>query len=115
MPAYDYETEDAMAEGVDVQLLRSISSVKENKILLEKMKVEKGKAVGTGEFETIDADVLIIANRQETDSGFLQSLEGIVLNNDGAVNIDMQRMTGYAGIFAGGDMEKKLQNILMHL
>jgi NADPH-dependent glutamate synthase beta subunit-like oxidoreductase len=104
MPAYDYETEDAMAEGVDVQLLRSISSVKENKILLEKMKVEKGKAVGTGEFETIDADVLIIANRQETDSGFLQSLEGIVLNNDGAVNIDMQRMTGYAGIFAGGDM-----------
>ncbi len=104
MPAYDYETEDAMAEGVDVQLLRSISSVKENKITLEKMKVEKGKAVGTGEFETVDADVLIIANRQETDSGFLQSLEGIVLNEDGAVNIDLQRMTGYTGIFAGGDM-----------
>ncbi len=104
MPAYDYETEDAMAEGVDVQLLRSISSVKEKKILLEKMKVEKGKAVGTGEFETIDADVLIIANRQETDSHFLQPLEGIVLNDDGAVNIDMQRMTGHSGIFAGGDM-----------
>jgi formate dehydrogenase beta subunit len=104
MPAYDYETEDAMAEGVDVQLLRSISSVKEKKILLEKMKVEKGKAMGTGEFETIDADVLIIANRQETDSCFLQPLEGIVLNDDGAVNIDMQRMTGHSGIFAGGDM-----------
>jgi formate dehydrogenase beta subunit len=104
MPAYDYETEDAMAEGVDVQLLRGISSVKENKIRFEKMKVEKGKAVGTGEFETIDAEVLIIANRQETDSRFLQSIEGIVINEDGAVNIDMQRMTGHAGIFAGGDM-----------
>ncbi len=32
MPAYDYETEDALAEGVDVQLLRSISSIKKNKI-----------------------------------------------------------------------------------
>ncbi len=104
MPAYDYETEDAMAEGVDVQLLRSISSIKENKIMLEKMKVEKGKAVGTGEFESIDADVLIVANRQETDSGFLQSVKGLVLNNDGSVNIDPQRMTGCSGIFAGGDM-----------
>ena len=104
MPAYDYETEDAMAEGVDVQLLRSISSIKENKICLEKMKVEKGKAAGTGEFETVDADVLIVANRQETGSGFLQSLEDIILNEDGTVNIDVQRMTGHAGIFAGGDM-----------
>jgi NADPH-dependent glutamate synthase beta subunit-like oxidoreductase len=104
MPAYDYETEDAMAEGVDVQLLRSICGIKENKIQFEKMKVEKGKAVGTGEFETIDADVLIVANRQETESQFLQSVEGVVLNDDGAVNIDLQRMTGYTGIFAGGDM-----------
>lgn len=104
MPAYDYETEDAMAEGVDVQLLRSISNVKKNKIQLEKMKVEKGKAVGTGEFETIDADVLIIANRQETDSRFLQPVDGISIQDDGAVNIDAQRMTGHPGIFAGGDM-----------
>jgi formate dehydrogenase beta subunit len=27
MPAYDYETEDALAEGVDVQILRSISKI----------------------------------------------------------------------------------------
>lgn len=104
MPAYDYETEDALAEGVDVQLLKSISNIKEKKITLEKMKVEKGKVIGTGEFETIDADVLIIANKHETDSGFLRSVAGIVFNEDGAVNIDAQRMTGYEGIFAGGDM-----------
>jgi NADPH-dependent glutamate synthase beta subunit-like oxidoreductase len=104
MPAYDYETEDALAEGVDVQLLKSISNIKDGKVTLEKMKVEKGKAIGTGEFEIIDADVLIIANRQESDAGFLRSLEGIVLNEDGTVNIDAQRMTGYPGIFAGGDM-----------
>lgn len=104
MPAYDYETEDALAEGVDIQLLRSIRNIKKYVITLEKMKVEKGKAVGTNEFETIDADVLIVANRQETDSGFLRSVSGIAVNEDGTVKIDVQRMTGHEGIFAGGDM-----------
>jgi len=104
MPAYDYETEDALAEGVDVQLFRSISKVENHKVILEKMKVEKGKAVGTNEFETIEADILIIANRQETDSAFLRAVYGIVINDDGTVNIDSERMTGSEGIFAGGDM-----------
>lgn len=104
MPAYDYETEDALAEGVDVTILRSISSIEKKKITLELLKVEKGKAIGTNEFETIDADVLIMANRQETDAAFLRSMQDILLNNDGTVNIDAQRMTGHEGIFAGGDM-----------
>jgi len=104
MPAYDYETEDALAEGVEVKLLRSITTIKKNTITMEKMKVEKGKAIGTGEFETTDADVLIVANRQEADSAFLSSVDGIVINSDGTVSIDGQRMTGREGIFAGGDM-----------
>jgi formate dehydrogenase beta subunit len=104
MPAYDYETEDALAEGVDVRLLRSISKIKKNKVILEKMKVEKGKVTGINEFEIIDADVLVMANKQETGSGFLRSVPGIVINEDGTVVIDAQRMTGYEGIFAGGDM-----------
>ena len=104
MPAYDYETEDALAEGVDVQLLKSISSIKDRKIILEKMKVEKGKAIGTNEFEAIEADKLIVANRQETDSAFLRNVPGIVMNEDGTANIDAQRMTGHEGVFAGGDM-----------
>jgi formate dehydrogenase beta subunit len=104
MPAYDYETEDALAEGVDVQILRSITAIKNKTVTLEKMKVEKGKAVGTGEFETIEADVLINANKQESDSGFLRSVSGVAINDDGTVSIDAKRMTGYDGIFAGGDM-----------
>lgn len=104
MPAYDYETEDALAEGVHINLLKSITKTEDKKITLETMKVEKGKTIGANEFETIDADVLIIANRQETDSSFLRSLPGIVINEDGTIKIDAQRMTGYEGIFAGGDM-----------
>jgi formate dehydrogenase beta subunit len=104
MPAYDYETEDALAEGVDVQLLKSIRGIEKNKIILETMKMEKGKAVGSGEIETVDADVLIIANKQETDSGFLSSIPAIKIKDDGTVVIDAQRMTGAEGIFAGGDL-----------
>jgi NADPH-dependent glutamate synthase beta subunit-like oxidoreductase len=104
MPAYDYETEDALAEGVDVQLLRRIHKVENNIITLEIMKVEKGKAIGTGEFEITEADVLIMSNRQETDSGFLRGVPGMVINEDGTVVIDAKRMTGFEGIFAGGDM-----------
>ncbi len=104
MPAYDYETEDALAEGVDVQLFKKIHKIENNLITLETVKVEKGKAIGTGAFETVPADVLIIANKQESDSGFLQSVAGIVINEDGTVAINADRMTGCEGIFAGGDM-----------
>lgn len=104
MPAYDYETEDALAEGVDVQLLRRLHSVENNIVTFEIMRVEKGKAVGTGEYETTPADVLVIANRQETDSAFLRNVPSIKVNDDGTVVIDGKRMTGCDGIFAGGDM-----------
>ncbi len=104
MPAYDYETEDALAEGVDVQLLKGIRKIEKGVITLEKMKVEKNKAIGTGEFETVNADVLILANKQEADTGFLRQLETVKINEDGTVVINSQRMTGFEGIFAGGDM-----------
>lgn len=104
MPAYDYETEDALAEGVEVQLMRRISKIENKTITLEILKLEKGKAVDTGEFEIINADVLIVANKQESDAAFLRTIPAIKVNDDGTVVIDIQRMTGQEGIFAGGDM-----------
>jgi NADPH-dependent glutamate synthase beta subunit-like oxidoreductase len=104
MPAYDYETEDALAEGVHVQLLKSIRRIEKQNIIFETTKVEKGKLSGINEFEQIFADLLIIAHRQESDSSFLRSVETISLNMDGTVPIDAKRMTGLEGIFAGGDM-----------
>lgn len=104
MPAHDYETEDALAEGVDVQLQHQLSKVINKQVVFEKQNIEKGKLIGTNEWVTVDADVLIIANRQETDSNFLTSVPEITINADGTVSIDSQRMTGAKGIFAGGDM-----------
>ena len=104
MPAYDYETEDALAEGVDIQLLRKIQNAENNKLTLEILQMDKGKAIDTGEFELVDVDIIIVANKQEADSAFLRSIEGIDVNTDGTINTNNDRMTGYEGIFAGGDM-----------
>jgi NADPH-dependent glutamate synthase beta subunit-like oxidoreductase len=104
MPAYDYEADDALSEGVDIQFLRRIHSIDKNVFKLEKMKVEKGKATGTGEWESLRGDSLINAHTQEAETGFLQNVSGIELKNDGTLVIDSERMTGHKGIFGGGDM-----------
>lgn len=104
MPAYDFEADDAIAEGIDVQLLRSIREVNGNQFTVEVMQVEKGKITPTGAFETIEADALILANGQEAGTDFLQPLADIKRKADGTVEVDEGRMTGHGGIFAGGDM-----------
>lgn len=104
MPAYDYEADDAIEEGVQIDFLRRIDKISGNNLSLEVMKVEKNKAVGTGTFETIPADALILAIGQESGTGFLRSVPGVAIKEDGTVVIDASRMTGSPGIFAGGDM-----------
>jgi NADPH-dependent glutamate synthase beta subunit-like oxidoreductase len=104
MPAYDYETEDALAEGVNIGLLKKIVRISNGEIVLEKMKMEKSKPVGTNEFESIRADIVIIANRQESATEMLNVLADAKLNQDGTVNIHADRTIGHDGIFAGGDM-----------
>ena len=39
----------------------------------------------TGEFETLEADSVILALGQETDTTFLKSVPGITFKNDGTV------------------------------
>jgi Pyruvate/2-oxoacid:ferredoxin oxidoreductase delta subunit len=71
---------------------------------IEKMNIVGGKPVPTGEFETLEADSLILALGQDTETDFLKGIEGIEFKDDGTVIVDSQMMTGHAGIFAGGDM-----------
>ena len=104
MPAYDFEADDAIAEGIDVQLLRSIRQIDGNNFTVEIMQLDTGKITGTGTFETLEADTLILATGQEADTAFLQNADGIGLKEDGTIVVDEGRMTGYPGIFAGGDV-----------
>jgi NADPH-dependent glutamate synthase beta subunit-like oxidoreductase len=105
MPAHADERAEAKAEGVDMQWLRTIQEVDEAGVKVEIMELDdKGRAVGTGRFEELVADTVILAVGQDPDSNFLRRIPGIRFDND-VVKVDPQTlMTDVPGIFAGGDV-----------
>ncbi len=104
MPAHDFEAGAALAEGVKIHWLRTIKEIDQTSFTVEVMRIENGRPVPTGEFETLEADALIMALGQDTDTGFLRQVPGIEFKDDGTVVVGPDMMTGHAGIFAGGDM-----------
>ena len=105
MPAHESEMQEAVEEGVMFNWLRTIKKMDEGAITIEKMKLnEDGWPEPTGEFETIEADTVILALGQQTDSSFLQKLDGVEFDRNGVVKVDSSMMTGHPGVFAGGDM-----------
>ncbi|MDE2183245.1 MAG: NAD(P)-binding protein [Alphaproteobacteria bacterium] len=103
MPAHDFEVEDALAEGVRVTWLSTITQAGEGTITVEKMELDRnGFPQPTGAFETLDADTVILALGQDVDSSLPRSA-GLALRN-GAVPVGQDMMTATDGVFAGGDM-----------
>lgn len=118
MPAHASELDEALEEGVKMRWLSTIkASGKGHVILIEKMQLdESGFPQPTGEFETIEADSVVLALGQDVDLSFLNRTEGIEVV-DGVVKVDSQMMTGRPGIFAGGDMvpaERTVTNAAGH-
>jgi len=118
MPAHDFEMEEALEEGVMVKWLSTIKEIDHTTFTVEKMQLDdKGWPQPTGEFEQIEADTLILALGQVTDSGFLQKLDGVEFDRNGVVRVDETMMTGFPGVFAGGDMvpaERTVTNATGH-
>lgn len=104
MPAHDFEADEALSEGVKIHWLRTIKNLDSTSITVERMEIRDGKPVPTGTFETLEADSLILALGQNTETSFLQGIDGIEFRDDGTVIVDQMMMTGHSGIFAGGDM-----------
>lgn len=105
MPAHSFEADEALAEGVKINWLRTIKEINEQEIKVEVMEVNaEGKPVGTGQFETLEADALILALGQDSDISFLQNISDISFDRDGRVVVGPDMMTGAKGVFAGGDM-----------
>jgi 2-oxoacid:acceptor oxidoreductase delta subunit (pyruvate/2-ketoisovalerate family) len=104
MPAHADEVEEALAEGVTVRWMSTISRVDKDNVLVEKMELDSaGFPQPTGEFAELDADCVILAVGQDADLAPLAALEGVEVR-DGVVVVDAQMMTGHPGVFAGGDM-----------
>lgn len=105
MPAHESELEEALAEGIKVKWLSTIRVVSAGTIVVEQMELdEQGLPHPTGKLERLPADSVVLALGQEADSAFLGSVPGVELRGDGAIAVDDNLMTGYPGIFAGGDV-----------
>jgi len=104
MPAHESELEEALQEGVLVKWLSTIKQAGESSITVEKMKLDaKGNPQPTGEFETLEADSVVLALGQDVDLSLLDGVPGLEIEG-GVVKVDEAMMTGHPGIFAGGDM-----------
>ena len=111
MPAHDFEVEEALQEGVMIKWLSTITHADSASLQIEKMVLDaKGFPQPTGEFETLEADSLVLALGQDVDLSLIDGVPGLVVR-DGVVQVDAHMMTGHAGLFAGGDMVPAERNV----
>lgn len=111
MPAHDFEVEEALQEGVLIKWLSTITQAGDASITVEKMALdEKGFPQPTGEFETLEADSVVLALGQDVDLSLIEGVPGLAVEG-GVVQVDARMMTGHAGIFAGGDMVPAERNV----
>ncbi|WP_062303799.1 NAD(P)-binding protein [Demequina subtropica] len=105
MPAHPTELDDAVGEGVRVQWLSTIAAVEGPRVTIEKMSLdEEGRPHGTGEFEELDADTVMLAVGQDADLSLLAGVPDVTVA-DGVVAVDpVTLMTGRDGVFAAGDV-----------
>lgn len=105
MPAHDFEVEEALEEGVVVHWLRTIKRLDDGEMVVEKMALgPDGWPQPTGETETIGADTVILALGQDVDISVVAHIPGVTVNKDHTVAVGPDLMTGYPGLFCGGDM-----------
>jgi formate dehydrogenase beta subunit len=105
MPAHDFEADEAIEEGIKINWLRTIKEIDRSTFKIEVMELdENGRPQPTGKFEELEADSLILAVGQDSDTAFLESVPGIEFKSDHTVVVGENMMTGHDGIFAGGDM-----------
>ena len=84
--------------------LSTVEHAEAGKLLIEKMRLdETGFPQPTGEFEELEADCLVLALGQNADLSVLADVPGVTFA-DHVVEVGPDLMTGYPGIFAGGDM-----------
>ena len=103
-PAHDIEITEALEEGITMHWLSTIKHVDAGSVQIEKMALdESGFPQPTGEFDTLEADSVVLALGQEADLTLIANLPGITID-DGVVQVAENMMTGYEGVFAAGDM-----------
>jgi 2-oxoacid:acceptor oxidoreductase delta subunit (pyruvate/2-ketoisovalerate family) len=114
MPAHDFEVEEALQEGVLIKWLSTIKNMaNEGTLTVEKMALDdKGFPQPTGEFETLEADSLVLALGQDVDLSLLANVPDLAIK-DGIAQVGPNMMTGFPGLFAGGDIVPSEHTVTM--
>lgn len=104
MPAQEFEAQEAEDEGIRIHWLRTIASMGPDLLTVEVQELDElGHPHGTGRFETLAADTVILALGQRSDTGFLHAVPGLDFRGDMLLVDPETLMTTAPGIFAGGD------------
>lgn len=105
MSAHAFEADEALEEGIKIKWLTSIKEITGSTLTVEVMELDPdGRPQPTGQLETLEADAVVLALGQQTDSGFLRNIPELEFASDGTVIVAPNMMTGHPGVFAGGDM-----------
>lgn len=105
MSAHAFEADEALEEGIKIKWLTSIKEITGSTLTVEVMELDPdGRPQPTGQLETLEADAVVLALGQQTDSGFLRNIPELEFASDGTVIVTPNMMTGHPGVFAGGDM-----------
>lgn len=115
MPAHKFEVSEALEEGVEILNLRGLRQVNGNLLTLEKMASTNERwPRPTGEFETLEADVVVQAIGQTVSVDTLQKIPGVKIE-DAVVQVDDVMGAGAEGIFAGGDMVPSIRTVTVSI
>jgi formate dehydrogenase (NADP+) beta subunit len=106
MRAHPQEATEAFAEGVKVKWMSTVKQFGHDEVMVEQMEMlPDGKGtIGTGTYERLKADSLVLAVGEHSDLEFLKTLPGIKIGRGDVVEVDSHMSTGFPGVFAGGDM-----------
>ena len=125
MPAFKEEIDEALEEGIKLEIL-----VGPSKILIKKGKVVGLKCIrmSLGPYDDsgrrrpipikdseydLECDTIITAIGQTPDSAFLKDFSKDILSSNGTIKIDKwTRSTPVKGIFAGGDVAGSQQTVI---
>ena len=89
MSARAFEADEAIEEGVKIKWLTSIKEISGPSLTVERMTLdENGRPHPTGEIETLQADAVVLALGQQTETAFLRRVPGVECNADGTVIVD---------------------------
>jgi NADPH-dependent glutamate synthase beta subunit-like oxidoreductase len=106
MRAHPEEAAEAFAEGVKVKWMSTVKQFGNDELMVEQMQMlpDGSGTVGTGKYERLKADSLVLAVGEHSDLEFLKTLPGLRIARGNVVEVDDHMATGSTGIFAGGDM-----------